>query len=62
MRTLSKPSSFFSGKCTFFERNGVAGADWTRRCMERTSSGIEDDDVLLDFSEDLRGFPLDRRI
>ena len=38
------------------------GADLTRRCMERASSGIDGVEEDLDFSEDLRGFPLDRRI
>jgi hypothetical protein len=61
-RTLSRPSSFFSGKWTFLERKGVVGADRTRRCMGRTSSGIDDSEGDLDFREDLRGFPLAKRM
>lgn len=61
-RTLSNPSSF--GKCTFLERKGVLGADWTRRWSEECaplSMGIDPDDED-DFKDDLSGFPLDSKM
>lgn len=59
--TLSSPSSFFSGKCTDFDRKGVVGTDCTRKCKPpRRSSGIDDVDAD-DFREDFRGLPLERR-